>query len=49
MTGYLRKKMYKKWNPQRGGAANGDAELGLAEELRSQGIGVYTDAKVGED
>jgi len=45
MTGYLRKKMYKKWNPQKGPGANKDAEIGLAEELRSQGIGVYTDAK----
>ena len=49
MTGYLRKNMYKKWNPQRGPAANDDAELGLAEELRSQGIGVYTDAKAEEE
>ena len=49
MTGHLRKKMYKKWNPQRGITANDDAELGLAEELRSQGIGVYTDAKDQED
>jgi len=49
MTGYLRKNMYKKWNPQRGTAANRDAESGLAEELRSRGIGVYTDAKVEED
>ena len=45
MTGYLRKKMYKKWNPQKGPQANGDAERDLAEELRSQGIGAYTDAK----
>lgn len=49
MTCYLRKNMYKKWNPQRGPAANDDAELGLAEELRSQGIGVFTDAKAEEE
>jgi len=45
MTGFLRKKMYKKWNPQRGVADNKKAEFELAEELRRQGIGAYTDAK----
>ena len=45
LTVHLRKKMYKKWNPQKGLVANRDAESGLAEELRRQGIGAYTDAK----
>jgi len=48
MTGYLKPKLYKKFNPQRGPTANSDAEYELAAHLRSLGMGVYTDA-TGEE
>ena len=45
MTGHLRPRLYKKFNPQRGPGNNAQAELDLALHLRGLGIGVCTDAK----
>ena len=41
ITGKMRPTLYKKWNPQRAKDA-GDAEKDLADDLRAQGYGVWT-------
>ena len=49
MTGYLKPRLYKYINPQKGANKNSNAELDLAIDLRSLGFGVYTDAKHEEE
>ena len=49
MTGFLRPRLYKYINPQRGPAPNDEAEYQLAMDLRAKGMGVYTDAKGVEE
>jgi len=41
MTGFLLKSLYKKYNPQIDPQSNEEAEEKLANELRSQGFGVW--------
>ena len=41
MTGFLLKSLYKKYNPQSDSQSNEEAEEKLANDLRSQGFGVW--------
>lgn len=49
MTGFLRPRLYKYINPQRGPGPNSEAEYNLARDLRAKGMGVYTDARDEEE
>ena len=41
MTGYLKPKLYKKFNPQSNSQENEEAEEKLAKHLRELGYGVW--------